>query len=54
MVPLFSDETIGKHMRYGSRAFVHNVNEFGPKEWTLSIFPKKNDFVKKSLKMWLA
>jgi len=26
MVPLFLDETIGKPMGYGSKAFVHSVN----------------------------
>jgi hypothetical protein len=54
MVPLFLDETIGKHMGYGSKAFVHNVNRI----WTKRMDPvhifKKNEFVKKSLKMWLA
>jgi hypothetical protein len=47
MVPLFLDETIGKQMGYGSRAFVHNVNPIWTKRMDPVHISKKNDFVKK-------
>jgi hypothetical protein len=46
VVPLFLDETIGKHMGSGSRAFVHNVNPIWTKRMGHVHVSKKNDFVK--------
>jgi hypothetical protein len=40
------DWTMGKQMGYGSRTFVQCKTQFGPKEWTASIFLIKKCFVK--------
>jgi hypothetical protein len=44
MVPLFLDETIGKPMVYGSKAFVHSVNPIGTKRMDHVHVSNKNDF----------
>jgi hypothetical protein len=54
MVPHFLDETMGKPMGHGSRAFLHNVNLIWTKRihhiylFFKIILPKKN------LEMWVA
>jgi hypothetical protein len=54
MVPYFLDETMGKPMGHGSRAFVHSVNSIWTKRMDDMIcFNKKNILFKKSLEMWL-
>jgi hypothetical protein len=53
MVPHFLDETMGKPMGHGSRAFVHSVNPIQTQKWTTCILSTTKKIVKKSLEMWL-